>query len=104
MARLEAVMDEHLQWYGSAAIERATSAAKAAAAPVNAPKSKKAKAAAATTAASSGGFGGGGGAKSKASKAKGKKGNGVPQPAHMRGKRRTVTVLSLAVLSARSVC
>ena len=63
MAKLEAAMEAHLQWYGDEAVARVTSAAKAAAA---------------APAAKPGGFGGGGGgAKPKAkpkAKAKGKKG------------------------------
>ena len=59
MAQLEAAMDEHLRWYGDAAIRRAVAAAGGGGAPP------------AAAVAKSGGFGGGGGGGKKKSKPKG---------------------------------
>ena len=61
MAKLEAAMEDHVNWYGKEAAARAVAAAKASAGPTAATKPKKAGSK--VTTAAVGGFGGGGGAK-----------------------------------------
>jgi hypothetical protein len=67
MARLEAAMEDHVNWYGKEAAARVVAAATAAAGPKAAAKPKKAGAKAAAAPAV-GGFGGGGGGGAKGKK------------------------------------
>lgn len=70
MAKLEAAMEDHVNWYGKEAAARAVAAAMAAAAPKAATKPRKAGSKAAAAPAVGGFGGGGGGGKGKAKKKK----------------------------------